>query len=149
MKRISELPFNPDRKYMLVQYKEGYYVKGASEAIIPLCDKIYIDQQTTKPLDKNDKLVIEKKAKKYAEKGLRIIFFAFGVNEKSFTLIGFAAMSDPPKENVTETIEALYSGGVRVIMITGDSSTFIYTFILTLCRRNSDFDCKKDLNPRR
>ncbi|HRH46861.1 MAG TPA: HAD-IC family P-type ATPase, partial [Pyrinomonadaceae bacterium] len=43
-----------------------------------------------------------------------------GIIEKNYTFLGFAGMSDPPREGVAEAIQEAQTAGIRVIMLTGD-----------------------------
>jgi len=46
----------------------------------------------------------------------------FGEKEKAHLVsAGFATMLDPPRKGVTDAVALLQSGGVQVVMITGDS----------------------------
>lgn len=44
-----------------------------------------------------------------------------GVERSNLVFVGFQAMFDPPRKGVAESIGLLQSGGVQVIMITGDA----------------------------
>ena len=70
-----------------------------------------------------------------SEDGLRVIAFANGRGEldsseygrgsgaRGLTFAGLVGMFDPPRPGVSASIRRLLNGGVRVIMITGDSPT--------------------------
>ena len=66
-----------------------------------------------------------------AEDGLRVLGLASGRGEhqdstdraRGLTFAGLVGMTDPPRPGVTQSIRRLLQGGVRVMMITGDSPT--------------------------
>src|SRR5204862_8069283 len=51
---------------------------------------------------------------------------------KGLTFTGLVGMFDPPRPGVSTSIRRLLNGGVRVIMITGDSSTTALSIARTL-----------------
>ncbi|HET6607116.1 MAG TPA: HAD-IC family P-type ATPase [Rhodopila sp.] len=55
-------------------------------------------------------------------KGFRVLAVAAGLSDK-LALIGFIALSDPPREDSAVLVSELSSLGVRTIMVTGDSGT--------------------------
>jgi H+-transporting ATPase len=55
-----------------------------------------------------------------AERGHRVIAVAAGP-ASSLRLVGFIALSDPPREDSAAFVEALRDMGVRTVMVTGDS----------------------------
>ncbi|KAJ3126673.1 High affinity Ca2+/Mn2+ P-type ATPase-like protein [Nowakowskiella sp. JEL0407] len=140
-KRISEIPFNPDRKWMAVLCRDNstsptssptlhskklpsepqlYYLKGALESILEKCSKS-IDKSTEFTSVRKD--VIKKHAREIAGMGLRVLAFAVGngLDDGDMTFVGYVGMHDPPRDGVRETVGKLVSGGVKVVMITGDS----------------------------
>jgi Ca2+-transporting ATPase len=125
--RISEIPFNSERKYMSVQCetgdKHGFFVKGATEAILPLCTKVYISEHEQRDLDLNTRSMIHEKTRMVAMRdgGLRCIALAMGSHPEKLAFVGFIALADPPRPGVAESCRRLISGGVKVVMITGDS----------------------------
>jgi len=70
---------------------------------------------------------------RFAEQGLRTLAIARRALtddlaldeeqvEQNLTLLGIVAIIDPPRPEVQEAIRLAYSGGIRVVMITGDAS---------------------------
>lgn len=74
----------------------------------------------------------------YADEGLRCIAFAYidspahsdnkyrdpdqyAKLETSMTFVGLAAMMDPPRSEVLESIRVCRQAGIRVVVITGDN----------------------------
>src|SRR5579859_6764781 len=142
--RLAETPFSSDRKWMGVLAKpsssppssEGEWsIKGAVEEILRRSASYHNPvTRTSHPLDENSRLRILAATHKMAEEGLRVLAFASGRGEKSeggdkdgaakgLTFAGLVGMFDPPRPGVSTSIRRLLQGGVRIIMITGDSAT--------------------------
>ncbi|MFX0010481.1 MAG: cation-translocating P-type ATPase [Candidatus Hermodarchaeota archaeon] len=136
---IKEYPFDSKVKRMTKIYnRDGKYysfTKGASEILLPLCDKIlYNDTEVDFTEDlRNSVLEI---SNGYAAQGFRILSLCYKKlnqippdNDKSRELcesnmiyIGFVTILDPPRDGVNESVKECYSAGVDVVMITGDST---------------------------
>jgi Ca2+-transporting ATPase len=136
---IKEYPFDSKVKRMTKIYNRDnkYYsfTKGASEILLPLCDKIlYNDTEVDFTEDlRNSVLEI---SNGYAAQGFRILSLCYKKinqippdNDKSRELcesnmiyIGFVTILDPPRDGVNESVNECYSAGVDVVMITGDST---------------------------
>jgi P-type Ca2+ transporter type 2C len=129
--------------------REMYYIKGSIEAILDRCKFYYVSDESTPGLDASTRNVIMMKAQTTASRGLRVIAMAYGYgsveaplsvpksaaaapggrstspspldNKKNLVFVGFQAMIDPPRKGVADSIGLLQSGGVQVVMITGDS----------------------------
>ena len=138
--RLSERPFSSEVKSMAVSgtiltpqgpSKEIYYIKGSIDSIINRCKFYYIADDSTPGLDSNTKSLILNKAYATASRGLRVIAMAYGHGsvkevessglQENLVFVGFQAMYDPPRKGVADSIALLQSGGVQVVMITGDS----------------------------
>jgi magnesium-transporting ATPase (P-type) len=90
------------------------YVKGAPEAVLPLCDEV---GDAAAEVDR------------LADAGFRVLVFAAAAVrsraplESALTqlrLLGLTAMIDPPREAALGAVAASREAGVRVMMITGD-----------------------------
>lgn len=123
--------------------RQIYYIKGAIEAILPRCKAYYVSDESTPSLDALTRSLIVSKSEAVASRGLRVVAMAYGFgtvktleadSEPSFNgrasspnpqanliFTGFQAMMDPPRKGVADAIESLQSGGVQVVMITGDA----------------------------
>ncbi|KAG6891163.1 hypothetical protein C0992_009777 [Termitomyces sp. T32_za158] len=126
--------------------REMYYIKGTIEAILDRCKFYYVNDESTPALDTSTRNVILNKAHATATRGLRVLAMAYGfvgVDERppsrtttsrgtsptssgppeksNLVFAGFQAMLDPPRKGVADSIALLQSGGVQVVMITGDS----------------------------
>ena len=98
-----------------------YFVKGMPEAVIGEC-KTYTDANgSASPLQEKGKTRILAQSRKMAASGLRVLAMAYGATLDNLTFAGIIGLEDPPREGVTESIQKLRRGGVKVLMVTGDS----------------------------
>lgn len=125
---MSEVPFNSEQKYMMVQCRplsgEGEtlrYFKGASEIILEKCTTFYVSPTTKPILTPQLKQVVVQNVKDMSAQGLRVLCTAVGKENSGLCLTGFLAVHDPPRQGVADAVQALRQGGVSVAMITGDS----------------------------
>ncbi|KAL0057833.1 High affinity Ca2+/Mn2+ P-type ATPase-like protein [Marasmius tenuissimus] len=126
---------------------ELYYTKGSIEAVLERCKFYYVNDGSTPALDASIKSGILGRAKGVAARGLRVIGMAYGYgnattpssyntpshsngpsrantpvpDKDNLVFTGFLAMYDPPRKGVPDSIGLLQSGGVQVVMITGDA----------------------------
>ncbi|CAO3672027.1 unnamed protein product [Rhizopus stolonifer] len=127
--RLSEQPFNSDVKFMSVtciekndpKAKSHVYVKGATEVLLEKCTTYYLSDGTRQPLTASLKQNIEQHVAAMSSHGLRVLSTAFGESDHDLCYTGFLAVHDPPRPGVADAISLLVQGGVKVVMITGDS----------------------------
>ncbi len=131
--RVSEIPFDSDRKLMSTLYniddKAVMFTKGATDNILPKLSKIYDDGQIRDITD-FDKEKIAKQNDAYSNKGMRVLAFCFKqwdnktsleiADEDEFTFIGLCAMTDPPRDESKQAVADCLRAGIKPIMITGD-----------------------------
>ena len=126
--RIDELPFDSDRKMMTTLHKKDgktiSYTKGAIDSIIVRCNRI-CDKNGVRPITNEDVFYATSQAEKMSSEALRVLAIAYREDdtvpqEKDMIFLGLAAMIDPPKEGVKETIAECHGAGIDVVMITGD-----------------------------
>jgi Ca2+-transporting ATPase len=102
-------PFDPETRRMSVLRADGrLYVKGAFEALAPLCrEGIEGAAQANAAL---------------AERGLRVLAVGVGPGPetKDLRLLGLLGIADPPRTEVMDAIAAARGAGIRTVMITGD-----------------------------
>lgn len=137
--RIQELSFNSTRKYMavVVDSKEKsenvIYVKGAYEKLLNRCSTYGHSSDNSLPLTDSIKEQVIEVAESMASKGLRILALARKESEPSaptdleklaeLRFSGLIGIYDPPRESVPRAISEFLKGGIRIIMITGDSES--------------------------
>ncbi|HLC94316.1 MAG TPA: cation-translocating P-type ATPase [Patescibacteria group bacterium] len=129
---LDEMSFNPVTKRMSVAVSslknphEMYvFSKGAPESIIGICDKIIWRGQEIE-FDTEKKTLIEKEFQSFAKKGLRTIAFSYKKKDRNLqskqVFLGFAGIADPVRDEAREAVERAKKAGIRVVMITGDST---------------------------
>jgi calcium-translocating P-type ATPase len=118
---LNKVPFSSDRKYSLVQLKNGKsIIKGAAEIVLLSCDSILKCDGTLEPLD----------GKKYFDEymklcsmGARIIAVAVSSeaqpNKKA--LVALIAMKDKIRASARQATRSLIDAGIQIVMVTGDS----------------------------
>jgi len=128
LKRIDEIEFTSERKMMTTIHdnkgKRIVYSKGAPDVLLEKCSFIHENGKVRK-ITFDDKKKILDVNRKFAEKALRVLGFAYKNElgndaEKEMIFVGLQAMIDPPRAEVKEAIQKCNNAGIRVIMITGD-----------------------------
>ena len=135
--RISELPFDSERKRMSTVHKLDedvvMFTKGAPDVIFSRCKYALVGDEVVKV---NDKILNRYKRmnEEFSNKALRVLAFASkSVKEEGFiptpndeenlTLIGLTAMIDPPRKEVYPAVKNAKKSGIKTVMITGDHKT--------------------------
>lgn len=130
--RIAELPFDSNRKCMTTIHQIKNSSAGPNEIIVTtkgavdvLFNKLNSDQKSLIP-------EFELKVNEMAEKGYRVLGYAMKTIsslpenlvadeiETDLTLIGFAGMIDPPREEARQAVSECKEAGIIPVMITGD-----------------------------
>jgi len=125
--RVSEIAFNSDQKFMSVTCKGSddgsniIYLKGAFEPVMDRCTTYFVSENQRPPLTPGLKDTINRHIAAMSSHGLRVLCMAFGTRAESLCFTGFVAVYDPPRMGVSDAIKDLVQGGVKVVMITGDS----------------------------
>ncbi len=133
--RVSELPFDSNRKMMSTFHKDGnkiiQFTKGAPDEILKRC-KYYLDGDNVVPMTAEILETLNAENKNMADSALRVLSGAYRVydalpgdistenNESEMIFIGHYGMIDPVRPEVKVAIEQCKGAGVRPIMITGD-----------------------------
>jgi Ca2+-transporting ATPase len=135
--RINEIPFQSEKRYMATlhitdDHKKVVYVKGSVERIL-MYSNSYLSEQGVLSLSDTVKTDILEANDMMAMKAMRVIATAyvelpFGTEELEeekirgkLTFVGLNGMSDPPREEVKESIRLCKQAGIKVVMITGDN----------------------------
>lgn len=122
--RLSELPFDSDRKLMTtLHHIDGQYIaytKGALDVIL----------SRTNNLTDGEKEAIRQKNFDLSDQGLRVLAFARKIlpaerpltfdDEKDLEYLGMIAEMDPPREESAQAVADCRDAGIKAVMITGD-----------------------------
>ena len=127
--RIAELPFDSKRKCMTTihqtQNTNAQILVITKGAVDVLFDKLSADQ-------KSHITEFEHKVNEMSEKGYRVLGYAMktipflpknldaNAIETDLTLIGFAGMIDPPRDEARQAVTECKEAGIIPVMITGD-----------------------------
>lgn len=118
IERISEIPFDSDKKYMATIHKGFSYYKGAPEVILNMSTHLNLEGRE-KLLMKADRERIIKVNEEMAKNALRVLAMAYK-KDKKFVFVGLMGMIDPPRIEVKESIKLCKTAGIKQVMITGD-----------------------------
>ncbi|MEK6851449.1 MAG: HAD-IC family P-type ATPase, partial [Candidatus Thermoplasmatota archaeon] len=135
-KRLGEIPFSHERKYMATVY-EGVadvpqlYVKGAPEVILERCSRS-LEGDRAVPMDSERRAFHDGRASEMSGQGLRVLAFAYrdllpapivlgDGDAHELVFVGFVGLMDPPRPGVAESVRRCHAAGIRVIMLTGDN----------------------------
>lgn len=131
--RISEIPFDSDRKLMSTFHKINdehiMITKGAVDVIIPKTKFIHINGEIRNITDE-DKEKINRKNDEFSEKGLRVLAVGYKkyneekiitlTDEDGYIFLGLISMMDPPRDESMMAVDECKRAGIKPIMITGD-----------------------------
>lgn len=127
-RRVSEVPFSSEKKWMAVCCKSSsesfprWHLKGMTEAILSRCDKIEDNCGREKEMTPGDREHIYMASQQMAERGLRVLALSFGEHsDRGMVFAGLVGISDPPRPEVEKSVQELSLIGVKTIMLTGDS----------------------------
>lgn len=120
--RISEIPFDSDRKLMSTLHEiDGeriMYTKGAVDVLLNRTD-----------LTQREKEEVSQSVEELSAKGLRVLAFAYRKfegdtltisDEDGFEFLGLIAMMDPPRPESKAAVHECRLAGIKPVMITGD-----------------------------
>ncbi|WP_159476731.1 cation-transporting P-type ATPase [Dyadobacter sp. 3J3] len=123
-KRKAEKAFSSDTRIMATLHHagSGYFisVKGAIEEVSALCSWEN-EEQRNKELEVSEVMAAD---------GLRTLAFAYRqtnkkpgnnfTSEEKLTYLGLIGFLDPPRKEVTKSLNACHHAGIKIIMVTGD-----------------------------
>ncbi len=131
-KRISEFPFDSDRKLMSTLNEENgkftVYSKGALANLIEISTHV-LEKGKVVPISESHKKQYLSAAESMATNALRTLGVAYKPvdsagnvceMEKDMILTGLVGMNDPPRAEVKNSISKAKTAGITTIMITGD-----------------------------
>ncbi|MGL5347026.1 MAG: cation-translocating P-type ATPase [Peptostreptococcaceae bacterium] len=135
--RLSELPFDSDRKLMStvndIHSNAFMFTKGAPDVVFSRCKYALVDGDM---VEIDSKIIdsYKEKNEEFSNKALRVLAFAIkDVDDENFvpaiedevemTLVGLMAMIDPPRDEVYDAVKEAKTAGIKTVMITGDHKT--------------------------
>lgn len=137
---VEQLTFSTERKYMATvgENREGrryLFVKGAPEMVLGMCDSIK-GKGNVEALDESRRKAQTEEFLKYQNKGMRTLGFACrevtdGAQQiadsrisdnTGLVFLGFAAISDPIRDDIPYAISECFSAGINVKIVTGDTT---------------------------
>ncbi|WP_235961121.1 cation-translocating P-type ATPase [Savagea serpentis] len=125
---VDEIPFDSTRKMMTtIHEKDGRtiaYTKGALDRVLEKCAFLW-EKGEAVPLTFEKRHLIQNQANEMASDALRVLGAAMKregdlYREDELIFVGFAAMMDPPREEVKAALAETKKAGIRTVMITGD-----------------------------
>ena len=135
---IDQLTFSTERKYMatlahsLAIGKRVLFVKGAPEIVLSKCREVILDGRRIDTVEYRS--TVESQLLSYQQMGMRTLGFAFKIIEgngdtceellvdNDLFFIGIVAISDPIRPDVPDAIASCQEAGVKVKVVTGDTS---------------------------
>lgn len=134
--RISEIPFDADRKRMSVLCRgpRGEYflfLKGAPETTLDRCSAVAAGGKIKK-MNGLERQRLLQANEAMAGEALRVLAVAYrrlpalpksndaAVLEKDLVFLGLVGMVDPPRPEVKMAVEKCRRAGIRTVMVTGD-----------------------------
>ncbi|GKY92721.1 hypothetical protein MPSEU_000242100 [Mayamaea pseudoterrestris] len=98
-----------------------YFVKGMPEKVLGECSSQVASDGSAEELTEHDRAVALAQSRRMAASGLRVLALGFGRSIGGLVFAGIVGMEDPPRHGVVESVRHLRSGGVKVMMLTGDA----------------------------
>jgi len=146
--RVSELPFDSDRKRMTTVHSIDHtrlpaplkpfigsdfsspfiaITKGSVDGLIDISSRVWVNNEI-RPLDQDWRDRIMATNNGMAQKGMRVLGVAFHLRndaattslEQDLIFVGMFGMIDPARPEVKDAVATAKSAGIRTIMITGD-----------------------------
>ncbi len=143
--RVAEAPFDTVRRRMTTIHRSATplpafpcaspyvaFTKGAVDGLLDVCSAVRIDGAVV-PLDGDRRARIASANEAMSGNGMRVLGVAYrwldsgeppagghAFIEEGLTFLGMAAMIDPARPGVAESVETCRVAGIRPVMITGD-----------------------------
>lgn len=126
--RVSEHPFDSDRKMMTTCHRKGRdrisYTKGAPDVVLKHCDRIRQGDREL-PLTAQHRRRAAEIIGQMNALALRTLAVAErtgteSLEEEHLTFLGLVGMQDPARPEAGEAVETFRRAGVSTVMITGD-----------------------------
>jgi sodium/potassium-transporting ATPase subunit alpha len=135
--RLNEFPFDSERKRMstvhVIENSTYVLTKGSPESILAISPSCLVDGNIL-PFDETLRNKAASLYQSMMDEGLRIIAFSYRsvkddeqvtskeTAERDMIFLGLIGLEDPPRLEVPGAIKKCRDAGIKIIMITGDSS---------------------------
>jgi calcium-translocating P-type ATPase len=110
-------PFDPRRRRMSIVADGRLWLKGAPDAVLPLCAGVENAAETLAHMTSRGLRVLAIAERSSSELGERS---SVEDAERDLELLGLVALEDPPRAGAAAALAACRRAGIRVIMVTGD-----------------------------
>ncbi|ARR53338.1 magnesium-translocating P-type ATPase [Rhizorhabdus wittichii DC-6] len=144
--KIDERPFDFERRRVSVLAERSgirlEIVKGAPEALVPLCTSIRSRDGAIGPLDSSARGQLAEIEHDYAQRGMRLLALATKDaagrdrietdDDAGLTFIGYCVFLDPPKLSAASAIRDMAGRGVAVRVISGDAAPVVLHLVEAL-----------------
>lgn len=127
---IGEFPFDSETRFMAVHVVCGsekrIYFKGAEEVLLPRCSMYLDGSGKAVPMTAAVRRRLAERAEDMSQRALRVLALAVCTSEeldpqrRDLVFLGFAGMTDPPREEAKTAIRKCSAASVKTVMITGD-----------------------------
>lgn len=126
------IPFSSEEKSMSTILKDGEgflaYTKGSPEKVLSLCSHIALEGKIL-PLDDAMRKSVEEKVEGFQRQAMRLLAFAHKNLEtwqedtklEGMVYDGFAAITDPLRNDVKAAVDTCRAAGIDLKMLTGDN----------------------------
>lgn len=129
LRRVRELAFSSESKYMEIIYSETSagsggeirFLKGAVEILLPMCTFTYAINGDLIPFTASLRERIQRQTAEMCSRGYRVLAFATSTTTSTVVFAGIIALADPLRKGVRDSVHRIRDSGARVMMITGDS----------------------------
>lgn len=140
--RISEIPFDSERKLMTTLHRKDestilVATKGGFDELLARCSSIE-DDGTIRVITDTDRKALADVNTSMAQRALRVLCMAYkevvvdgnltdeylnegtSQSEQKLIFVGMVGMIDPPREEARVAVEQCKAAGIKPVMITGD-----------------------------
>ncbi|MGE5227106.1 MAG: cation-translocating P-type ATPase, partial [Planctomycetaceae bacterium] len=128
MPRVDAVPFDSDRKRMATLHgnRDGglLLVKGAPEAVLPLCRERLRDDGAAVSLPPDEADRLHRQVDDLAVRGMRVLALAHRLtpvlDERDLVFLGLVCLGDSIRPEARGAVEEATAAGISLVMVTGD-----------------------------
>jgi Ca2+-transporting ATPase len=116
--------FNSEKKYSSITINNITYLKGASEVLLPKCNKYYSKNGDIKEI--NTKRYINREINNLTMQGNRVLILVIKENN-DYIYLGLIVIKDELRKEAKEGVLLIQNAGIKLIMITGDAKNTAFS----------------------